>query len=259
MIVMFEDRINHIPVIHAAPRARMDEALPTVFFYHGYRSSKEISTFFAYMLAMNGMRAILPEADLHGDRFNGDDAHRLTQFWELLKRNIDELDLYRQAYVDRGLVDEHRIGVAGTSMGGFVTLGCAARYSWISAAASFMGSGYFLDAARTIFPPLGIYDASTREAHNRQLEGLRTYQIEGKRLEHLSKVPLFLWHGGRDEVVPYAESLRLQADLLDRGLGDKLEFVVDPLATHRVSADGASRGVMFLKKHLSIGSERNAE
>ncbi|MGV1787869.1 MULTISPECIES: esterase [Agrobacterium] len=247
---MFEDKIGNIPAIHAAPQGRMDTPLPVVFFYHGYRNSKETSAFFAYLLAMNGMRAILPEANLHGARFNGNDQERLGLFWDLLKQNIDELELYRDFYQTRGLIAEGRIGVAGTSMGGFVTLGCAARYDWVTAAASYMGSGYYLDAARTIFPPLGRYDSQTRQEHDRRLSGLRPYQIEGDRLERLANVPLFLWHGGRDEIVPYSESVRLQADLLDRDLAGNLEFVCDPLGTHRVSADGAARGIAFLKKIL---------
>ncbi len=78
------------------------------FFFHGYSSSKEISAFFGYMLAMKGIRAILPEADMHGERFDGNDAMRLRGFWQLLKKSIDELELYRAFYVERGLMAQWR-------------------------------------------------------------------------------------------------------------------------------------------------------
>ncbi|HEX5934898.1 MAG TPA: esterase [Pseudorhizobium sp.] len=250
MIVMFEDSIGGIPAIHAAPQAAVDRPLPTVFFFHGYRNSKETVAFFAYMLAMRGMRAILPEQDLHGARFDGDDGFRMTQFWELLKRNIDELGQYRQHYSGRGLIDSDRIGVAGTSMGGFVTLGALVRYDWIKAAANFMGSGYFLDAARTIFPPLGRYDAATVRDHETRLEPLRSYQVSAGTLDRIARVPLFTWHGMRDEIVPFGESVRLQSELINASTADRFELVIDPLGTHRVSADGAVRGVEFLGKHL---------
>ncbi|MGV7213714.1 esterase [Bradyrhizobium sp. UFLA05-112] len=247
---MFEDSIDGIPAIHAAPRDAMERPLPTVFFFHGYRSSKEVSAFFGYMLARAGLRAILPEADTHGARFDGDDAVRLGRFYEILKRSIDELPAYRDFYERRGLLDTRMIGVAGTSMGGFVTLGCLARYDWIAAAASYMASGYFRDAARTVHPPLGSFAEQTREEHDRRLKSLADYEVTN-RLHEIGSRPLFMWHGQRDEVVPYAESVRLQADLLSHGYGARLEFVGDAFATHRVSADGAARGVAFLARHLS--------
>ncbi|PMX98283.1 esterase, partial [Pseudomonas sp. MPR-R5A] len=42
-----------------------------------------------------------------------------------------------------GLADEDRIGVAGTSMGGIVTLGALTQYKWIKSAVSLMGMPYY--------------------------------------------------------------------------------------------------------------------
>ena len=77
MVLMIEDTIEGVPAIHAAPADRMSHPLPTIFFFHGYRSSKELSSFFGYMLATAGFRVILPEAPMHGSRYDGDDAVRL--------------------------------------------------------------------------------------------------------------------------------------------------------------------------------------
>ena len=76
MVLMIEDTIEGVPAIHAAPADRMSHPLPTIFFFHGYRSSKELSSFFGYMLATAGFRVILPEAPMHGSRYDGDDAVR---------------------------------------------------------------------------------------------------------------------------------------------------------------------------------------
>ena len=130
VILMTEDSVEGIPAIHAAPAARIAEPLPTIFFFHGYTSSKELASFFGYMLAQAGFRVILPEADMHGARFDGAEAFRLGRFWDILKRNIDELPLYRDHYMSKGLIEGDRVGVGGTSMGGFAALGCMARYGW---------------------------------------------------------------------------------------------------------------------------------
>ena len=249
MILMTEDTIDGIPAIHAAPMAQMDQALPTIFFFHSYRASKELVSFFGYMLAVVGFRVILPEAHMHGARFDGDDTVRLTSFWDILKRSIDELPLYRNHYAEKGLIADGRVGVAGTSMGGFAALGCMARYEWVRAVASYMGSGYYLDLSRTLYPPLGVCNADTEAQHAQRMAPMAAYDIS-RQLEKLANRPLFIWHGEQDEMVPFAESARLRADLAARGLSANLEFVSDPVATHKVTMDAASAGVRFFSAHL---------
>jgi fermentation-respiration switch protein FrsA (DUF1100 family) len=249
MVLMIEDTIEGIPAIHAAPEARMNHPLPTIFFFHGYRSSKELSSFFGYMLATAGFRVILPEAPMHGSRFDGDDAVRLGSFWDILKRSIDELPLYRNHYEAKGLIADGRVGVGGTSMGGFAALGCMARYNWIRAVASYMGSGYYLDLSRTLYPPLGTFNADTEVPHAKRMAPLATYDISHQ-LERLADRPLFVWHGERDDTVPFAESTRLQADLAARGLTANLEFMGDPVEGHKVPMHAASAGVKFFSSHL---------
>ena len=42
MIEMFQEKVNGIELIHAAPAGKQGIALPTLFFYHGFTSSKEV-------------------------------------------------------------------------------------------------------------------------------------------------------------------------------------------------------------------------
>ena len=85
MVEMFDEVIEGIPVLHAAPAGKQGQPLPTIFFYHGFTSSKEVYSYFGYVFAKAGFRTILPEANLHGARFNGDSAFRLAHFWDILK------------------------------------------------------------------------------------------------------------------------------------------------------------------------------
>src|SRR5215510_10700690 len=166
-VSMFEERIDGTLAIHAAPADRIDKPLPTILFIQGFNtSSKEITSYFGYMLARVGFRVILPEADCHGERFDGDRVARLRKFWEIVKTTIDELPRIRDHYAAQGLIDADRVGVGGTSMGGFITLGSLVRYDWVRAAACYMGSGYFLDLSRTLNPPLGSFDARNQVEHD---------------------------------------------------------------------------------------------
>ena len=88
-----------------------------MFFCHGYTSSKEVYAYFAYALARAGFRVVLPDADRHGERFDGDEARRLATFWEILRSNIDELPQIKAHFERLGLIADERIGVAGASMG----------------------------------------------------------------------------------------------------------------------------------------------
>ena len=40
MIEIYDERAGDIAVIHAVPQGQYHQPLPTVFFYHGYTSSK---------------------------------------------------------------------------------------------------------------------------------------------------------------------------------------------------------------------------
>jgi dipeptidyl aminopeptidase/acylaminoacyl peptidase len=236
---MSEDDIEGIPAIHAVLADRAEQPLPTIFFFHGFNtSSKEVTSYFGYMLALAGFRVVLPEADLHGQRFDGDREARFGRFWEIVARSIEELPRYRDHYVRRGLVDGDRIGIGGTSMGGMVTLGAMVRHPWVRAAASYMGSGYFLDLSHTLNPPRGAVD-----------DVLRQFDA-ANHLERLGDRPLFVWHGERDDVVPFAEAARLRSELAAHGLDRHLEFVSEPLGVHRVTHDAAAAGVQFFGRNL---------
>lgn len=248
-ILVEETRLAGWPTLHAAPAARFDEPLPTVLVYHGFTRSKELDSNLAVMLARAGLRAVLPEAQGHGERFDGDAALRLTRFWDILKSCIDELPLLRDALQARGWVDGNRLGVAGLSMGGFVVLGALARYDGLRAGVSWMGSGHYLSLARTLYPPLGAYTPATAAAHEGHLTPLADYD-PSLRLERLARQPLLLWHGVRDEVVPFSESARLYAELVRHGYADQVEFVADPMATHKLPVAGAEAGVAFLRRML---------
>lgn len=223
--------------------------LPTVFLYHGFTSSKELYSYLAFMLAQAGFRVIAPEALDHGSRFDGDETGRTRRFWAILKTSIDELPQLHGHYVGRGLVAGDRVGVMGASMGGYTALGCMARYPWVKAVCSYMGSAYFRDSSQHLYPPLGHVDAGNVAEHARCMQALADYEPSAQ-LEKLADRPLMVWHGGQDERVPFAESERLVSELNTRGLTQNLRFIPEPLATHKISVKAAEAGVAFFQEKL---------
>ncbi|CNI04141.1 esterase [Yersinia aldovae] len=249
MIEMSLENINGIEVIHAAPAGQRQQPLPTIFFYHGYTSSKEVYSYFAYAFAQAGFRTIAPDADRHGARFDGNETERRSHFWEILKSNIDELPALKQHYQQAGLIDGERIGVAGASMGGMTTLGALARYSWVRAAADFMGSGYFTSLAHSLFPPLeaGVSISATEFA--RRLAPLADYDLTHQ-LGAVAGRPLLVWHGEADDVVPAVESARLVAALRASGRDNDLTYITEAGIGHKITPSALKAGVTFFTKHL---------
>ncbi|WP_225085664.1 esterase [Pectobacterium colocasium] len=244
-----------IEVIHAVPAGKKDQPLPTIFFFHGYTSSKDVYSYFGYALAQAGFRVILPDAAMHGARYDGDDAQRLRHFWDILQSNIEELPGYVAEYRQRGLIDSEQIGVCGASLGGMSALGCMARYPWITAVAAFMGSGYFSTLSSALFPPV----PADREENQAVLQALATkladYDVTA-RLDALSERPLLVWHGEADDVVPAAESVRLYQALQARDKLANLTYLTEPGVEHRITPAALQAGADFFLRTLSFCTDR---
>ena len=249
MIELTTERFAGIDCIHAFPAGKRDVALPTVIFYHGFTSSKEVYAYFAVALAQAGIRAVLPDADMHGARYDGDSERRLSHFWEILRSNIDELPDIEQALRAGQRVDGERLAVGGASMGGMTALGALARYPQLHCAASMMGAGYFSPLARTLFPPLVARSPAEHTLLAERLAPLAQYDVS-HRLESLATRPLLLWHGEADEVVSADESIRLANALRERGLDAHLTFLTEKGIGHRITPPALTAMTAFFKHHL---------
>jgi hypothetical protein len=250
MVEMHDERAGNIAVIHAVPAGQYEQPLPTVFFYHGYTSSKEVYAYFAYALAKAGFRAVLPDCDMHGERFDGNETRRLAHFWEILKTNVDELPALKRHFERRGLIAEQRVGVAGASMGAMTSLGAFTRYPWVKATASLMGSGYFTSLARTLYPPLDEQGQPLDEAtFAARIALLADYGVE-HHWDSFAGRPLLFWHGEADDVVPAAESERLASELRLRGLSQRLTYLTEAGVRHRITPGALAATVTFFQRSL---------
>ncbi len=229
--------------VHAVPAGKLSQPLPVVIFYHGFTSSKLVYSYFAVALAQAGFRVVMPDAPDHGARFTGDEQARLGQFWPILHGNLTEFAALRDGLYQARLVADERLAVAGASMGGMTALGIMARHPEVKCVASLMGSGYFTSLAPTLFPPQP--SASFAE----MVSPLADWEIT-TRLPRLADRPLLLWHGEEDDVVPAAETFRLQQALRHEGLDKNLTCLWEGGVKHRITPTALDATVAFFRQHL---------
>ncbi|MBU8877434.1 prolyl oligopeptidase family serine peptidase [Bacillus sp. FJAT-29790] len=255
MVIIENIKITDIPVLHIADQKKSREKLPFIIFIHGFTSAKEHNLHYAYLLAEKGFRVILPEALYHGERNNGLSGHDLNiQFWEIVIRTIDELEILKHSFEEEKLIDPSRIGLVGTSMGGIVTLGALTKYEWVKTAASLMGMPYYekfalsqIDAMRKKGMEIPVQEDEIAQL----MEKLKELDLS-LQPEKLENKPLLFWHGKQDTVVPYSYTYHFYETIrpLYYQEPEKLQFIGEENAGHKVSTKGVIETVKWFETYL---------
>jgi uncharacterized protein len=245
--------IQGIPALHIVKGDCLNKPLPLVIFIHGFTSAKEHNLHYAYLLAEKGIRVVLPEALYHGERQQDLPMSTLPfHFWEIVINTIEEIQLVKEYYDQRGLIASQLIGVAGTSMGGIITLGALTQYHWIHSAVSLMGSPSYLSFASMQMEEMqkrGIKIPITEEEKTLLFSRLRNYDLS-VHPEKMNNRPLFLWHGKLDSVVPFEYSSHFFETM--KGKSNHLKLLADEKAGHQVSREGILKTIEWFEMHLKL-------
>ncbi|RFU62169.1 prolyl oligopeptidase family serine peptidase [Peribacillus glennii] len=256
MVIIENERIQDIPVLHLAKREIWDTELPLIIFIHGFNSAKEHNLHYAYLMAEKGFRVVLPDAPYHGERSKGHDQQKLMgNFWKIVLGSIKEVDLIKNNFTDRNVIMPDKIGLAGTSMGGIVTLGALAAYDWIGTGVSLMGNPAYVSYAKLQIQTLkkhGIDINLSDQEIEKTMSRLAKYDLSLQQ-EKLAGRPLMFWHGAKDRVVPYRNAWELYEALLPdyKHSNEKLLFMLDERAEHKVSREGVLKTVEWFGTHLA--------
>ncbi|MDV7765440.1 prolyl oligopeptidase family serine peptidase [Peribacillus sp. CSMR9] len=255
MIIIENEQIGHIPVLHLSEQTTFHQELPLIIFIHGYQSAKEHNLHYAYLLAEKGFRVLLPDVIHHGKRGAGlSDSQMMPRFWEMVLQTIQDISLMKDDLLSRKLIDPDRIGVAGTSMGGIVTNGAMAAYEWISAGVSLMGNPSYVAYAELQMEEIKkrkVNFPATDEEVAKVIEQLKPYDLSLNQ-NKLSNRPLLFWHGAKDPVVPYQHAYHFYEGV-KAGYNDtneRIDFILDPKAGHRVSREGVLMTADWFAKYL---------
>lgn len=253
MIIVEHDCIESIPVLHVVKQSLFSEKLPLVFFVHGFTSTKEQNLNYAYLMAQKGFRVLLPEALHHGERNKGMNEKELSfHFWDIVLNTISDLNVIKNHYAKKEMIDSENIGVSGTSMGGIVTLGALTQFDWISAAVSLMGNPNYEQFAQwqlEIIKKQGLQLPLSEDKLSHFMSVLRQYDLS-LQPEKLNGRPLLFWHGKQDSVVPFSYAYQFYESLKPQYDKEKWSFIVDEKAGHKVSLEGVNATVEWFEKHL---------
>lgn len=198
---------------------------------------------------------MLPEALYHGERNPGLSGHALNlYFWEIVLQTIDELDVLKHSFEEKQLIDPSRIGVVGTSMGGIVTLGALTKYNWIKAATSLMGMPYYEKFALSQINNMkenGVEIPVEDEVLAQLMNKIKELDLS-KQPEKLHNRPLLFWHGMQDTVVPYKHTYHFYETIkpLYEKEPEKLQFITDKNAGHKVSNEGVVKTVEWFETYI---------
>lgn len=254
MIGIFHEWVHDIPVLHIVKGTKKDEQLPTVIFIHGFTSAKEHNLHYAYYFAEKGFRVLLPEAKFHGERAEEVPYETfLLSFWEIVIQNIQDVQTIKEYYEEKGYIDPNRIGVAGTSMGAITTLGALTQYDWIKAAVSLMGAPAYVALAEAQVDAMKHHyaDHFDKIDIDDRLERLKKYDLSIQ-MDALQKRPLLFWHGKQDTVVPFQNAYIFYEEAKSHYGGDidRLQFIADEKAGHKVSRQGVLQTVAWFERFL---------
>lgn len=253
MIHIYNERIDQIPVLHIVRANLTTEKLPTLIYYHGFTSEKESSLTLAYKLAERGVRVILPDSYLHGERSENISLRELNMaFWDVVMTNIEELQTIKEYVTETGLALQDRLIVGGTSMGAITTYGALRAYGWIYGALAFMGSPSFVDFANLLVQRLneGSSTPIKEEDLSKVIEKITPYDL-AQRPSALNSRPLFIWHGTADDVVPIAYNERFYDELQkDERLRKNVHFLREKDRAHHVSTSSIREATAWLINEL---------
>lgn len=242
-----------IPLLHVYDET-MNEQTPVVIFLHGFMSAKEHNLHYAYQLVQKGVRVILPDALLHGERStNLTEIQMNANFWKIVLNSVKEVHTLYEQLKQKQLICDNKIGVAGTSMGAIVTSGSLAVYPWIQTAGICMGTTSFTKLATHQADELinkGMVLPITPQQQQGLMDMLSHYNLEDREDMWKNRAIVF-WHGERDSVVPYEMSNDFYEQLLQNKVETQIHYISERKAGHAVSRNGMLEVTSYLAQHLA--------
>lgn len=254
-MIINREQWGQIPLLHIY-NEKMDENTPVIIFLHGFESAKEHNLHYAYNYVNAGIRVIMPDAILHGERDQGLDPIQLSlRFWETVLTNIEEVEYLKEELKNHGILKNGKIGLSGTSMGAITTLGCLSVYPWIDVAASMMGTPNYVELAKEQLDQveaMGLKLPMSEEEIQKLYATLAYFDIS-KQPEKLAGRPVFFWHGKKDKTVLPAAALAFFEATKEQyeDAPDNWQYMSSKSSAHQVNRKGLLANVEWFASHLA--------
>lgn len=253
MIEICRKTIATIPCLVIVDHTKESDALPTLAYFHGFTSAKEHNLPFAYLLADEGYRVILPDSMYHGEREQEmSSIKKQVSFWDIVMQNVKELNDIREELDTEDLILDDRFGIAGTSMGGITTAAALTQYPWIKTAGILMGSPKITTYAKTLvdsFKKMGDLPVTDKMIKH-LYEQLEHYDLS-KQADKLNNRPVLFWHGANDPIVPFDHSYTFYEEAKNHYTNpENIRFIKEANRDHKVSRYAILEAVKWFKQYL---------
>ena len=241
LTLTLETLMGDIPCLVAAPLNLPSEA-PLVFVLHGLGSRKEKMLTALYELASAGLRAVVLDARLHGERLDaGEREERLNRDYfgatsEMIEGTAQDIS---------HLVDHFAptcAGIHGISLGGYITFAALLAEPRLAAASVALGSPDWIGPLRRFGLGPG-HPAWDRAAALNPLDLLPKL---------LPPRPLLMLHGTADAVVPPDGVIALEEKLrpLYASSPERLKLQLYPGLGHDYPDDMLARTCAWFERFL---------
>ncbi|HCX61903.1 YqiA/YcfP family alpha/beta fold hydrolase [Sedimentibacter sp.] len=248
-IVEEKIRIQEISAIIFKPR-EVKGPIPTVVFYHGWSSNKELQRLRGFVLSSVGYQVVIPDAIYHGERnrlndYGWDMAKQY--FWDVIFRNLEEFNIIVREIVSKYNADSKKIAVMGNSMGGFTAGGIFTHNEYVKTLIVLNGSCGWENFNENIEEPI---DKELVEKYD-IIEKKVTDMNPMNHLNLLKNRPILLMHGDSDSVVPI-ESQKCFYDKLNPIYEDKekIKFIEYTNLNHFVTTNMMEESINWLGRYL---------
>jgi dienelactone hydrolase len=238
--------IEDIPTIVFRPK-EVKGQIPTVIFYHGWSSSKELQRMRGFILACAGYQVAIPDAILHGERnalSNYGPEESVKYFWDVVFNNIEEYKLLSHGLINTYKADSKRIAVMGNSMGGFTAGGIFTQNEDVKTLIVFNGSCGWGDFNNN------FKDVELTEELKLIAEKVDSMDPSNN-LNQLKERPILLLHGNCDVVVPIDSQKNFYNKLKPLYKHtEKIKFIEYDRLDHLVTTNMMEDSINWLGKHL---------
>lgn len=247
IITIVHDIHEGVPFVIYRPTMIEMDYWPTVYFYHGWSSSKEMQHIRAHLVTTMGYQVVVPDAKHHGERGQLDyENEEVTQthFWETVFQNIEEFPGLNEYCIDYYHADRNRIATMGHSMGGITAAGIAANCDGIKTAVLMNGGLNWQ----------GLNDAFFLSTDDEGKARIKETFTKGQHLDpavHLRgglELPIFTIHGEEDPTVPKVPDQDLVKELYPHGEG--IVYLEHPGAGHVVTTNMMGDAILWLGRNL---------
>lgn len=248
LVLIEKISVGEIPCLRIRPRGAKGK-LPTVIYYHGWHSSKEFQKFKGTALSIYGYQVIVPDAIYHGERnpIDHDEPGALDKYiWEVILQNTEESTYLIENVINSFDADPNKIGVIGSSMGGFSAAGAFIKNTSLRALVNMNGSCGWVNTQEL----LRSFDNSP-PISKEEVKRLSKYDPMYNK-ERLERRPILILHGDMDSSIPI-DSQRLfykEVAPLYSENPEKLRFVEIPKMNHYISIGMLEEAIEWFEKYL---------